>query len=215
MSPTSLRSARHRFFPPLLSSVGNDASRGTAPPPSRPSTSPTPAIDAHSVNADRHRVGPQQHGDPDRHGVAVRGRTVGGDPADPHSPRSLGVRRRARSVVGRAGIRPRQRPADSGRRVPTAAREPTGPMDPRSRHGHAAAQDTSADHSGGQQDFVPRYTGSDPYRPPPRLYTRLQWLGFALTGPGAQPSVRRHPGGPGTQVRADPAHQPRATGPRR
>jgi deazaflavin-dependent oxidoreductase (nitroreductase family) len=36
--------------------------------------------------------------------------------------------------------------------------------------------------------FVPRYSGRDRYRPPPRLYVRLQWLGFALTWLGLSPS---------------------------
>jgi deazaflavin-dependent oxidoreductase (nitroreductase family) len=35
--------------------------------------------------------------------------------------------------------------------------------------------------------FVPRYSGRDRYRPPPRLYVRLQWLGFALTWLGLSP----------------------------
>ena len=37
------------------------------------------------------------------------------------------------------------------------------------------------------QDFLPRYSGSERYRPPPRLYARLQWLGFALTWLGLSP----------------------------
>jgi deazaflavin-dependent oxidoreductase (nitroreductase family) len=36
--------------------------------------------------------------------------------------------------------------------------------------------------------LVPRYSGSGRYRPPPRWYTRLQWLGFALTWLGLSPS---------------------------
>lgn len=37
------------------------------------------------------------------------------------------------------------------------------------------------------QEFLPRYSGSERYRPPPRWYTRLQWLGFALTRLGLSP----------------------------
>jgi glyoxylase-like metal-dependent hydrolase (beta-lactamase superfamily II) len=39
----------------------------------------------------------------------------------------------------------------------------------------------------GLQRLVPRYNGSGRYRPPPRLYARLQWLGFALTWLGLSP----------------------------
>jgi deazaflavin-dependent oxidoreductase (nitroreductase family) len=39
----------------------------------------------------------------------------------------------------------------------------------------------------GVQGLLPRYSGSDRYRPPPRLYARLQWLGFALTWLGLSP----------------------------
>jgi len=39
----------------------------------------------------------------------------------------------------------------------------------------------------GLQSLVPRYSGSDRYRPPPRWYARLQWLGFALTSLGLSP----------------------------
>jgi hypothetical protein len=34
---------------------------------------------------------------------------------------------------------------------------------------------------------VPRYSTSERYRPPPRPYARLQWLGFALTWLGLSP----------------------------
>jgi glyoxylase-like metal-dependent hydrolase (beta-lactamase superfamily II) len=37
------------------------------------------------------------------------------------------------------------------------------------------------------QDFLPRHSGSERYRPPPRWYARLQWLGFALTRLGLSP----------------------------
>jgi deazaflavin-dependent oxidoreductase (nitroreductase family) len=39
----------------------------------------------------------------------------------------------------------------------------------------------------GRRGFVPRYSSSDRYRPPPRWYARLQWLGFALTWLGLSP----------------------------
>jgi deazaflavin-dependent oxidoreductase (nitroreductase family) len=39
----------------------------------------------------------------------------------------------------------------------------------------------------GLQSLVPRYSGSDRYRPPPRWYARLQWLGFVLTALGLSP----------------------------
>jgi deazaflavin-dependent oxidoreductase (nitroreductase family) len=35
--------------------------------------------------------------------------------------------------------------------------------------------------------MLPRYSGPDRYRPPPGLYARLQWLGFALTWLGLSP----------------------------
>ena len=35
--------------------------------------------------------------------------------------------------------------------------------------------------------LLPRYSGTDRYRPPPRWYARLQWLGFALTWLGLSP----------------------------
>ena len=35
---------------------------------------------------------------------------------------------------------------------------------------------------------LPRYSGGGQYRPPPRWYARLQWLGFALTWLGLSPS---------------------------
>jgi deazaflavin-dependent oxidoreductase (nitroreductase family) len=38
-----------------------------------------------------------------------------------------------------------------------------------------------------RQDLVPRYSVGGRYRPPPRWYTRLQWLGFALTWLGLSP----------------------------
>jgi deazaflavin-dependent oxidoreductase (nitroreductase family) len=38
-----------------------------------------------------------------------------------------------------------------------------------------------------RQRLVPRYSSSGRYRPPPRWYTRLQWLGFALTWLGLSP----------------------------
>jgi len=37
------------------------------------------------------------------------------------------------------------------------------------------------------QGLLPRYSGGDRYRPPPRWYARLQWLGFALTSLGLSP----------------------------
>jgi deazaflavin-dependent oxidoreductase (nitroreductase family) len=53
---------------------------------------------------------------------------------------------------------------------------------------HALAQGPPRAHGRrGVQGFLPRYTGSDRYRPPPRLYARLQWLGFALTSLGLSP----------------------------
>jgi deazaflavin-dependent oxidoreductase (nitroreductase family) len=38
-----------------------------------------------------------------------------------------------------------------------------------------------------RQRLMPRYSGRGRYRPPPRLYARLQWLGFALTRLGLSP----------------------------
>jgi deazaflavin-dependent oxidoreductase (nitroreductase family) len=35
---------------------------------------------------------------------------------------------------------------------------------------------------------IPRYGGSEPYRPPPPVYARLQWIGHLLTRLGATPS---------------------------
>jgi glyoxylase-like metal-dependent hydrolase (beta-lactamase superfamily II) len=40
----------------------------------------------------------------------------------------------------------------------------------------------------GLQDLVPRYSASGRYRPPPRWYARLQWLGFALSWLGLSPN---------------------------
>jgi deazaflavin-dependent oxidoreductase (nitroreductase family) len=51
---------------------------------------------------------------------------------------------------------------------------------------HALAQDAPRPHRR-RQHLVPRYSGSGRYRPPPRWYTRLQWLGFALTWLGLSP----------------------------
>ncbi|HET7519561.1 MAG TPA: nitroreductase/quinone reductase family protein [Actinomycetes bacterium] len=53
----------------------------------------------------------------------------------------------------------------------------------------ALAQDRPRARSGrrGLRGLVPRYSASDRYRPPPRLYARLQWLGFALTWLGLSP----------------------------
>ena len=39
----------------------------------------------------------------------------------------------------------------------------------------------------GPRGLLPRYATSDRYRPPPRLYARLQWLGLALTWLGLSP----------------------------
>jgi deazaflavin-dependent oxidoreductase (nitroreductase family) len=39
----------------------------------------------------------------------------------------------------------------------------------------------------GLQGLLPSYSGSARYRPPPRWYSRLQWLGFALTWLGLSP----------------------------
>jgi deazaflavin-dependent oxidoreductase (nitroreductase family) len=51
---------------------------------------------------------------------------------------------------------------------------------------HALAQDRPRAHRR-VQGLLPRYSGSDRYRPPPRWYSRLQWLGFALTWLGLSP----------------------------
>ncbi|HET7518618.1 MAG TPA: MBL fold metallo-hydrolase, partial [Actinomycetes bacterium] len=52
---------------------------------------------------------------------------------------------------------------------------------------HALAQGRPRPHQRRRQHLVPRYSGSGRYRPPPRWYTRLQWLGFALTWLGLSP----------------------------
>jgi deazaflavin-dependent oxidoreductase (nitroreductase family) len=54
---------------------------------------------------------------------------------------------------------------------------------------HALAQQHPRSHRRrGLQRLVPRYSGGGRYRPPPRWYARLQWLGFALTWLGLSPS---------------------------
>ena len=56
-------------------------------------------------------------------------------------------------------------------------------------HALAAGRPRLTDHRRRRmQRLVPRYSGSGRYRPPPRWYTRLQWLGFALTRLGLSPS---------------------------
>jgi deazaflavin-dependent oxidoreductase (nitroreductase family) len=51
---------------------------------------------------------------------------------------------------------------------------------------HALAQGHRRPHRR-RQHLVPRYSGNGRYRPPPRWYARLQWLGFALTWLGLSP----------------------------
>jgi glyoxylase-like metal-dependent hydrolase (beta-lactamase superfamily II) len=48
----------------------------------------------------------------------------------------------------------------------------------------------------GPGGLLPRNATSDRYRPPPRLYARLRWLGVGADLAGAQPQGRGHPGGP-------------------
>lgn len=53
---------------------------------------------------------------------------------------------------------------------------------------HALAQGRPRAHRRrARQGLLPRYGGGDRYRPPPRWYARLQWLGFALTWLGLSP----------------------------
>jgi deazaflavin-dependent oxidoreductase (nitroreductase family) len=84
-----------------------------------------------------------------------------------------------RSIRALAGLEPRVLLPGHGRPLTVGTAAALHTLAQGRRRGHRRR---------GLPAFVPRYSGRDRYRPPPRLYARLQRLGFALTWLGLSPS---------------------------